>query len=100
MSDSEPLDLVELHVARTPFEAQVIGGVLRSAGVPCYVGGTQLNDEFAASQRLANLQTCDITVLRSDLDRAKEALAEAKRAGELLEQMESDGEGDSDGGNE
>ena len=91
MSESEPLDLVDLHVARTPFEAQVIAGVLRSAGVPAYVAGAQLTDEWAISQTLANLRSCDITVRRVDLERARDALAEAKRAGELLEDS---GDGD------
>ena len=87
------LDLVDLKAA-TPFEAQVIAGVLRDAGVPAYVEGQQLTDEFAMSQTLMNLQGVRIKVPKRDLERAREALAAARRAGERLAQEESDGPDD------
>ena len=91
MTDSEALDLLAFGSATTPFEAQVIAGVLRDAGVPAYVSGGMLTDEFALSQTLLNLQQVEIQVLRCDLGRAQAALAAAKEAGK---QLDSDDDGD------
>jgi hypothetical protein len=84
MSDAHPT-LVVFHTARTPFEASVIAGVLQDAGIPCFVAGTALNDEWAASQRLMNTLGVDIQVRESDREAALRALAAAKESGKLLE---------------
>ncbi len=82
-------DLVDLKTAKTPFEAQVIAGVLRDAGIKVYVAGGLLTDEFALSQQLMNLQSVAIRVQRSDVDRANEALEQAKEAGRQFDEDET-----------
>lgn len=81
-------DLVELKQAKTPFEAEVIAGVLQDAGIKAYVEGRQLTDEFALSQQLMNLQGVSIKVGRADLDSARDALAAAKRAGRHMDELD------------
>ena len=73
------------HTARTPFEASVIAGVLEDAGIPCFVAGALLTDEWAASQRLMGTLGVEIQVRESDRDAAQRALAAAKASGTLLE---------------
>ena len=84
-----------LREARSGFEAQVLAGILRSAGIPAYVEGGMLVDEFAATQQLMNLQAVRILVPASSLDRARAALDEAAAAGKLLD-GDVDVPGDSD----
>ena len=85
-------DLVDLEPAKTPFEAQVIAGVLREAGLAVYVAGSLLTDEFALSQALMNLQGVAIRVRREDLDRANEVLEQARAAGRQFDEEQSDKE--------
>ena len=91
-------DLVKLKVAKSPFEAKVVAGVLLDAGIPAFIEGQSLTDEFAMSQRLMNLQGVTIMVPRDRVDDAHEALAAAKEAGRRLgEGDENDDESGSDG---
>ena len=87
----EAPDLVDLHNAKTPFEAQVIAGVLRDAQIEVYVASGLLTDEFAVSQRLMNLQGVAIRVRREDLDRANEALEAARAAGRQFDEEPPEG---------
>jgi hypothetical protein len=84
----EDHDLVLLEKARTPDEAQVIAGVLKGEGIPVFVGGTSLTDEFAVSRRMLNLLSVEVMVRRHELEAARTALAEARQvdAGELEQQ--------------
>lgn len=84
-------DLVDLHVAKTPFEAEVIAGVLRDAGIPVYVAGEELNDEWALSQRLMNLQGVVVTVPRDRVEEARQVLDEAREAGRMMDVDQDDG---------
>ena len=82
-TDSELSLLVQ---ANTPFEAQVIAGVLHDEGIVAQVEGQLLADEFAVSQRLMNLQGVRIFVRTEDLERAKRALEAAKQAGRAMDE--------------
>lgn len=85
MSSDEHPDVVDLVVAKTPMEAQVIAGVLRDAQIPTYVSGGQLTDEFAMSQQVLGLQNVTVRVRSTDVESAKRALAEAREAGKQLD---------------
>ena len=78
-------DLVPLEHASTPFEATVIAGVLTSAGIPAYIDGSLLTDEFVSAQRLMNLRGTTVTVPATQLDAARQALKAAREAGKNLE---------------
>jgi hypothetical protein len=80
-SSAEHPDLVDLERAHTPFEAEVIAGVLRDAGIAVYIEGRQLTDEFALSPQLLNLQGVIVKVRATEVERAREALAAAREAG-------------------
>jgi hypothetical protein len=77
-SDSRP-ELTVFKRASSPIEAELIAGVLRSAGIPVHVGGGMLTDEFAVTQRMLNLSAVDVLVPSDRVDAAKAAL-EAARA--------------------
>lgn len=93
-------ELVELDEASSPIEARLIAGILQGAGIPAFVAGGLLTDEFAMSQRLMNLQNVRVQVRRDHLTRAREVLAEARAAaaslppGELERQAEAAGRED------
>ncbi len=70
-------NLVTFHTARSPLDAELIASVLREAGIPTYVEGSQLSDEFAISQRLMGLNSVRIQVPRERLRDAEAAVAEA-----------------------
>lgn len=79
--DGSEAKLVELLRAKTPFEARIIAAVLGNAGIPSWVDdGTRL-DEFSITQSMMNLQQVAVRVRSTDLDAARTAIAEAKKAG-------------------
>lgn len=71
-------DLTDLTTARSAAEAQVIAAVLSAAGIPVFVGGSALQDEFAVSQRLLNVQQVRVQVRRDQVAQAQEALQAAR----------------------
>jgi hypothetical protein len=87
MSDSgDATRLVAFHRARSAWEAQIIAAVLADAGIPAFVAGGLLTDEFAMSQRLMNLQNVEIQVPYDRVDDARDALAAARDAGKMLDE--------------
>lgn len=80
-NDPHATKLVVVETAKSPFEAQVIAAVLRGAGVPVYIGGSMLTDEFAASQRLMGLGGVRVQVPSDQLENARQALVEARDTG-------------------
>lgn len=82
--ESNPRDHPELVVfttAKSVFEARIIVAVLADAGIPAFVPGGQLQDEFALSQRLMNLQSVAVHVPADRLEDAERVLADAKATG-------------------
>ena len=71
-------DIVVVHRAQSRSEAQIVVSVLRSSGIPAYVDGQFLNDEFAYSQAVMNLGSVDVQVPRQAADEARRILAEAR----------------------
>jgi hypothetical protein len=72
---SQPLASV-VRVAKSAAEAQLFVAMLESAGIPAYVEGESLADEFAMSRKLMNLGGTSVMVPTSSLARAREVLAE------------------------
>lgn len=62
---------VVVHRAHDPIEAQVLASNLQAAGIPAYVEGGSLVDEWAMSQRLLNRLGVRVVVPE---DRAEEAV--------------------------
>ena len=85
-NDPHATKLVVVETAKSPFEAQVIAAVLRGAGVPVYIGGSMLTDEFAASQRLMGLGGVRVQVPGDQLENARRALVEAREVGVDLDE--------------
>lgn len=84
---SQPLASV-VRVAKSPAEAQLFVAMLESAGIPAYVEGESLADEFAMSRKLMNLGGTSVMVPTSSLARAREVLAEGD--GDAAPPTESD----------
>lgn len=70
-----PKDPVVVRTASTPSQAKVFVTLLQAEGIPAYIEGDSLTDEFAASQRLMNLLGVKVLVPASELARAAEILA-------------------------
>ena len=81
--------LIVIARPSSAFEAQVVAGVLKSAGIPTYGATGLLMDEFAMSQALMNVGN-EIRIRAADRDRADEALAAAKQAGSRLAEEDGD----------
>ncbi|MHC4943253.1 MAG: hypothetical protein ACYTG7_09575 [Planctomycetota bacterium] len=82
----EEADIVVVETARSPAVASVIVQALKFEGIPAYVGGCLLQDEFAISQMVLGLNCVDIQVPRSCLKEAKKILKTMKDAGKLLDE--------------
>ncbi|MHC5063369.1 MAG: putative signal transducing protein [Planctomycetota bacterium] len=89
-------ELVEFHQARNPWEAQIILAIMEDAGIPAFIPGGLLTDEFAMSQQLMNLTAVKIRVPADRLEDAQAALAAAREAGEMLNEDSDTGEGEED----
>ncbi|HTE04940.1 MAG TPA: DUF2007 domain-containing protein, partial [Planctomycetota bacterium] len=76
-------DLVPLMQAHSRAEAAVVLSLLQSAGIPSYLDGRLLMDEFALSQALLGLKS-EISVHPSDIERAHLLLEEARETGRDL----------------
>ncbi len=63
--------------------------VLKSAGIPCYIGGQNLTDEFALSQLIIGTgPSVKIEIPANRREDAEKAVAEAREAGETLDTAE------------
>ena len=90
-------DIGVLETARTPLAAELIVAILRAEGIPAYVDGSLLQDEFAVSQRVMGLGGVKIQVPRERLEEARKALEAAREAGTKLGPgSEETGEGGED----
>lgn len=83
MSEPEP-DLVVVKHSSDPATARVFVQILIAEGIPAFVNGTELMDEFAMSQKLLGNLVCDVQVPRDLEERARSVLAAAKEAGEAM----------------
>jgi hypothetical protein len=75
----DPDDPVALEWAPNPFVAELWMSLLDDAGIPAYVDGASLMDENAVAQRLLGAIGQTVFVRRSDVDRAREVIADARR---------------------
>ena len=80
--EGEHPKIVVIHRAQSRSEAQIVVSVLRSAGIPAYVDGQFLNDEFAASQAIMNLGSVEVQVPHEAAAEARKILAEARASAE------------------
>ncbi|HET6202506.1 MAG TPA: DUF2007 domain-containing protein [Planctomycetota bacterium] len=77
-------DIVTLVRAPSPSAATVLLSILLAEGIPAYIAGTLLQDEFALSQRLMGLNAVEIQVPRNRLEEARKVLEAARQAGREL----------------
>lgn len=91
--DKDP-EIVVVHRAKTPAIAAMIAEALKGAGVPAYVEGAALNDEFAVSQRAMGLTGVEVLVHRDRLEEARKILAAMRASGDHLAEDLTPEEGD------
>ena len=73
----------------------MIVSALKSQGIPAYVDGTLLQDEFYISQRTSGLKSVEIQVHADREAEARKIIAAMRESGKLLEggdRDEKDGE--------
>lgn len=83
---SEDVEIVELETAPSPIIAGMIVQALRSAGIPAFVKGSLLQDEFAISQKVLGLNEVTIQVQKHRLEEAKKVREMMREAGKTLEE--------------
>lgn len=71
--------LVTLAWARTEAQAYLIFGLLKGAGIPAYVSGALLQDEWAMFQKLTGQLSVEVKVPASHLEDARALLEEARQ---------------------
>ncbi len=81
-----PLSAVA-RVATTPEQAKIFVALLQAEGIPAYVEGDSLADEFATSRRMMNLVGTKVMVPTTSLDRARELLVKVEIDPAELEQQ-------------
>jgi len=92
-------DLVTLERFSNGAIAQLLADLLRDAGIPVYIDGSQLQDEWAMSQKMMGLLSTELQVPRDRLDEAREILASVRASAEAPDSTgESPGNGGDDGG--
>ncbi|MHC4845557.1 MAG: putative signal transducing protein [Planctomycetota bacterium] len=84
-SDKDPEALGEAMTADSPEEAQVVAALLRAAGIPLYMDGRLLQDEFAISQAITGGVGRQIMVPASRVEEAQAVIAQARKEGESME---------------
>ena len=90
-------DLVALDRFSSPAIAQLVADLLREAGIPVYVGGSLLQDEWAISQKLMGLLDTEVQVPRDRLEEAREIIASVRNSGEGVGEDDEEDGGDSSG---
>lgn len=80
-SDRDPEILGEAMTADSIAEAQVVTALLRAAGIPLYVDGRLLQDEFALSQAISGAGR-KIMVPASRVAEAREVIQRARKQGD------------------
>lgn len=96
MSDSAP-DLVVVKHLSDPVSAKLVVQILLGEGIPAFVNGAELMDEFAMSQMALGSVACDVQVPKEHEEQATKILAAAKEAGNRLEESEEWKERQDDG---
>jgi hypothetical protein len=81
---SEDIEIVDLETAPSPIIAAMIVQALKSAGIPAFVNGGLLQDEFAITQKLLGLNEVTIQVRKDQLEEAKKIREMMREAGEDL----------------
>ena len=81
---SEDIEIVDLETAPSPIIAGMIVQALRSAGIPAFVNGGMLQDEFAITQKLLGLNEVTIQVRKDQLEDAKKIREMMHEAGKDL----------------
>ena len=91
-------DLVVLDSFSNPAIAQLVADLLRDAGIPVYIGGSLLQDEWAISQKLMGLLSSEVQVPRDRIEEAREILASVRAsAAESAEKDDDEEDVDSSG---
>ncbi len=72
---TEPKIASVVRVASSPQQAKVLAAVLQAEGIPAYVEGESLADEFAVSRRLLGTAGTRILVPTASLEAARNILA-------------------------
>ena len=83
---TDDIEIVDLETAPSPIIAGMIVQALRSAGIPAFVNGSLLQDEFAITQKVLGLNEVKIQVRKDQLEEAKEVRAMMREAGETLDE--------------
>lgn len=87
---------VVLDTYPNPFIAETLVGILKDEGVPAFVDGANLTDEFATSQRAMGALSVRVFVPGDRLEDARKIIAAARAAGRLIEEEDAGDEGDSE----
>jgi len=86
MSNPDNVETAVVKKARTVFEAELLVGILESAGIPAFVDGRFLQDEFAMPKKMLGLDHgVKVRVRKEQLEEAKMVLEMARKSGERLE---------------
>lgn len=75
-----PRDLVVVHIARTPYEAEIVCALLRDAGIPPLSASSEGWDGFSLARKMMNADL-EIRVAASQAEEARRVIEEAREQG-------------------
>jgi len=88
MDDADNVELVKIQTARNTVEAELIASILEAAGIPTMLDSRYLQDEFAVPKKMIGGEGTTVYVRKEQEDEARRVLAEARAAGEALDEDE------------
>lgn len=74
----EPIELVPVEATKDVYTAEVLASLLQRQGIQASVSGSNLQDEVAAAQRVANTLGSVVLVPKDDLEEARRILTDLK----------------------
>ena len=97
----QPEDLVIIHHAGNPTEAELIRAILDEAGIFAVVPDRNmpLPGILRTPYEGGGVAGCEVCVRRQDAEAAKSTIAAARQAGKDLDTESGEGESSDDGGN-
>lgn len=91
MSDPDSVETVVVKKARNVFEAELLASILESEGIPAFVDGRFLQDEFAMPKKMLGLgHGVQVRVRKEQLEEAKKILEMARESGKSLEETDDE----------
>ena len=89
MSDPDAVETAVVKKARNALEAELLASILESEGIPAFVDGRYLQDEFAMPKKILGFDYfVKVRVRKEHLEEARRILELARESGKAMEEAD------------